>query len=684
MPTMPSLRILLVLAIVAALPPGCGDGSGDGDARTPRFEVLVDHNRGDGRQAVDAPLNARHVAFDADGNLLLAEYDRVRRVDARTGVIDTVAGTVLSCDGEPSGFGCQVVALTTDRQGRIYEASSDGRILRVGADGVVTHIAGRRSVDCEGAPRYVGPAHDVCFPSIVDMAVDRAGNLYLADGMRSVVSRLDPVRQEVVVAAGDRSAGPCLVDVPATTTCINSPGGIAVDDAGALYIADSPVRRVDPTTGIITSVVGRGQPCEPGPGDDGGPALDACIAAEDVAVDDHGNIYVADRWMIWRVDAATGRIEDFDPERADYEAIAVGPDQRLVSIRKTEDGVATRVVRYDRLPGPGTLVAGNGTPDVCGDGGPARDACLGVVTDLAVGGDATFVADVFATTVRRIDRRGVIERIAGDGRGGFLDDSFPTCDDGPSATDTCLKPPLEVAADHDGNVYMVEGIDYPLVEPYNRVRRVDPSGRIETVIGGCRVSGSIDEVPARDACLRVEALAVGPGGNLYVAEISRVSRLDPESGFLVPVVEQGPACDVFTMLEPECFTVYSIAVGGRGDVYITDSSRIRRFDAATGHITFIAGRREPGTCGDGGPALDACMSPLRMAIADDGDVFLQTSGAIRRIDAATGLIETVAGPIDFACTYDGRSGCITDFALDADGRVVFVESSRRLLRLTLP
>lgn len=199
MPTMPSLRILLVLAIVAALPPGCGDGSGDGDARTPRFEVLVDHNRGDGRQAVDAPLNARHVAFDADGNLLLAEYDRVRRVDARTGVIDTVAGTVLSCDGEPSGFGCQVVALTTDRQGRIYEASSDGRILRVGADGVVTHIAGRRSVDCEGAPRYVGPALDACM-SPLRMAIADDGDVFLQTS--GAIRRIDAATGLIETVAG--------------------------------------------------------------------------------------------------------------------------------------------------------------------------------------------------------------------------------------------------------------------------------------------------------------------------------------------------------------------------------------------------------------------------------------------------------------------------------------------------
>lgn len=385
---------------------------------------------------------------------------------------------------------------------RDLHRDSDGRILRVDATGgPPTHIAGKPLSECEGPPpRLVGPALDVCLPSIVDIAVDGAGNLYLADASRNVVLRLDPARAEVVVAAGDGSGGPCVDGVPAPVTCIETPLGIAVDGAGALYIAAPglPVRRVDPTTTIITSVAGRRLPCEPGSGENGGPALDACILAEDVAVDDAGNVYVADRmgWTIRRVDAASGRIELFGPPGEEMPSIAVGPDRRLAALRRTEDGIGIVVVRHERVAGAGTVVAGNGTADVCGDGGPARDACLGVVTDFAVGGDATFLTDVYAATVRRIDRRGIITRIAGDGRGGYLDDSFPTCDDGPAATETCVEPPLELAADRDDTVYLLEGVLYPPDQIYNRVRRIDATGRIETVVGGCRVAG-VDHRGAR-------------------------------------------------------------------------------------------------------------------------------------------------------------------------------------------
>jgi len=177
---------------------------------------------------------------------------------------------------------------------------------------------------------------------------------------------------------------------------------------------------------------------------------------------------------------------------------------------------------------------------------------------------------------------------------------------------------------------------------------------------------------------------VDPRRGLYVAERTRISRLDRESGFLLPVAERAPWCDVFSLHAPECFVVFDIAVDAEGDVYITDALRVRRFDVASGQVTFIAGNADGGTCGDGGLALDACLNPTRIAVDADSDVFVQTNGVVRRIDAATGLIETVAGPVDAACAYDGRSGCVTEFALDADGRVVFVESSRRLLRLTLP
>lgn len=683
------LRIFFALAILCALPLGCGDDSGSDAPRGPRLEVLVDDNRGDGRQALDAPLQARRLAIDADGSLLLTEYDRVRRVDARTGVIGTVEGTVLSrCDGELPGFPCLIRTLAADREGGIYVATNDGRILQVdAAGGAVTHVAGKAVSECEGPPsRLVGPALDVCLPSIVDMAVDGAGNLYLASG--DFVLRFDPASADVVVAAGDGSAGPCVDGVPALATCLDQPSSIAVDRAGALYMtsAGSSVRRVDPTTSIITSVVGRAHPCEPSPGENGGPAGDACLIVEDVAVDDAGNLYVTDRlgWTIRRVDAQTGRIEALDAPGLEILAIAVGPDQRVVAVRQTENGFATVAVRYGQVAGPGTIVAGNRTPDVCGDGGPARDACLGIVTDLAVGGDATFVADTYAMTVRRIDRRGIITRIAGNGRGGLLDYESPPCDDALAATDTCVEPPLEIAADRDGRVYLLEGDLYPPDVLYNRVRRVDAMGRIETVVGGCRMSGSIYEVPARDACLGVHAIAVDPRGDLYVAERARISRLDPASGFLVPVVEEASRCDLFSRQEPECFEVLTFAVDAEGNVYITDFSRLRRFDAASGGLAFIDGNGNGGTCGDGGPAIDACLSPTRVAVAADGDVFVQTNGAIRRIDAATGLIATVAGQADEACAYDGRSGCLSDLALDADGRVLFTESSRRLMRLTLP
>lgn len=630
------------------------------------------------------------MTFDAGGNLLLTEYDRVRRVDAGTGVIGLVEGSVLSeCGPDLPGFPCMVRAFAADRHGVMYVASGDGRVFRLdAAGGPMIHIAGKAIAECEGSSLpLVGPALEVCLPLIVDMAVDGAGNVYLAEASRNVVLRLDPTRGDVVVAAGDGSAGPCVDGVPARVTCIGYPSGIALDGAGALYIASpgSPVRRVDPTTSVITSVVGRAHPCEPGPNENGGPARNACVLAEDVAVDDAGTIYVTDRigWTVRRVDAQTGRIEAFDAPGLEMTSIAVGPDQRLVAVRQTENGFATVVVRYGHVAGPGTIVAGNGTPDVCGDGGPARDACLGIVSDLAVGGDTTLLADVLAVTVRRIDRRGIITRIAGDGRGGYYD-SFPTCDDGPSATDTCIEPPLELAADRDGNVYLLEGLRYPPDQPYNHVRRVDSTGRIETVVGGCTVSGSIYDVPARDACLGIEAIAVDPHGDLYVAERARISRFDPASGFLVPIAENATRCDMSSVDELECFAVSSLAVDGQGGVYISDTARLRRFDAASGALSFFAGNGNSGTCGDGGPALDACLNPTRVAVAADGDVFVQTNGAIRRIAAATGLIETVAGPVDPACAYDGRSGCVTDFALDAAGRVVFVESSRRLLRLTLP
>jgi len=602
----------------------------------------------------------------------------------------TVPGTHLTCEGARPGFFCAVYALAVDRVGDIYIAGSDGRILRVdGASGTATPVAGRPLTECVDRSSIVGPAFDVCFPNVTAMAIDDVGNLLIADGIRNAVVRLDRARGEVVLAAGDDSASPCPDGVAATATCIGSPSAITIDAGGGLYIATAgfPVRRVDPASGIIAAVAGRAAPCEDGPPEDDSPALDACLTLGSVAVDADGHIYVGDEWegRIWRVDATTRRISIFDDRDHPFSsviALAVGPDQRLVALKEPEGSTGTRAFQYRRELGPGTLVAGNGTFAFCGDGGPAYDACIGSVADLAIGSRAIFIVDAFPRRVRRIDAAGTITTVAGNGHD--LTDDPIECPYAAPATETCLDHPVALAADRDEQVYLLEG---ELYEPefHNRVRTIDADGHLVTVIGGCRRQGDIDQVPARDACLRIKDIAVGGDGDLYIAEDSRVARLDRASGFLVPVFAVPSDCRRFIDPRPECVRIFRTTIDRRGNVLIISGSRILRVDARTGAVTIVAGNGAGGACGEGGgPAIDACLSPIQVEADAADNLFVATAGAIRRIDAATGVITTVLGPSDASCVNGTGPDCVGAFTLDAEGRVLFVErATGRLLRLTL-
>ena len=205
---------------------------------------------GDGGPATAATLAPAHVALDAAGNLYIADplHLRVRRVDAATGLITTVAGT--GAEGY-TGDGGPATAAT----------------LGIGWDDADVFIS---------------------------VALDAAGNLYIADPGNHVVRRVDAATGSITTVAGTGAEGYSGDGGPATAATL-IPAHVALDAAGNLYIADPfhlRVRRVDAATGLITTVAGTGAEGYAG---DGGPATDAALAyPTDVALDAAGNLYIAD------------------------------------------------------------------------------------------------------------------------------------------------------------------------------------------------------------------------------------------------------------------------------------------------------------------------------------------------------------------------------------------------------
>ena len=253
---------------------------------------------GDGGPATSALLSfPSGVTVDALGNLFIASHKRTRRVDIETGVITTVAGDGtfgFSGDGGPATSASFrfPVAVAVDSAGNLFIADSENhRIRRVdGATGAISTVAGTGSFSGDG-----GTATSARLNRPRGVVVDASGDLFIADCCNHRIRRVASATGVITTVAGDGTPIACADAGSAPSASLNSPIGVAVDALGNLFIADfgsHRVRRVDAATGVITTVAGDGTYGFSG---DGGPATSARLRSPTgVAVDASGNLFIAD------------------------------------------------------------------------------------------------------------------------------------------------------------------------------------------------------------------------------------------------------------------------------------------------------------------------------------------------------------------------------------------------------
>ena len=268
------------------------------------------------------------------------------------------------------------------------------------------------------------------------------------------------------------------------------------------------------------------------------------------------------------------------------------------------DAHQDRVRRIDAVTAIITTYAGNGTEGFSGDGGPAPAAGLAVphAARFDSGGNL-FIADTRCHRVRRVDAEtGLISTVAGTGEAGYAGDGGP-------AHRARLNGPLSVAADSEDNIYIVDCENA-------RVRRIDAASGIITTVTGCGKVGQLEEgTPALAAAFgRLRDVVVDRDGRLVVCDgnCSTVFSMDPTGGtirFLAGSGTSGFSGDGGPATAAQLNQPYSIALDDAGNLYVKDSSnrRIRRVDAATGMSDTIAGNGKYGSSGDGGPARAASL-----------------------------------------------------------------------------
>jgi hypothetical protein len=497
---------------------------------------------GDGGPATMAQLRyPAGVGVDGSGNVYIADREnhRIRKVTAATGIITTAAGTGSGWfQGENDVATTASLnypeGLAVDGAGNVYVADSyNGRVRKlVLASGRIITVAGSTPAGY-GGDTGQGPAAQLKQPTAV--AVDGAGNLYIADMQNARVRKVavpTPTAQ-ITTLAGNGTAGYAGDGGAAPAAMLNSPHGVAIDAAGNLYIVEfwnHRVRKVAAATGLITTVAGSSS----GSLGDGGPATAARLSNPyGVAVDNAGNLYIADsfNYRIRKVTAATGVI---------------------------------------------STIAGNGTSGSGGDGGVATAAQLNRPGAVAVDAAGNiYIADTGNHRIRKVTvATGVITTIAGTGTGGYLGDGTP-------ATNAQLWSPYGVAVDGSGNVFIADSNN-------NRVRKVTSSNGVITTIAGNDSAGVFGEAgPATSASLNLPiGVAVDGAGNVYIGDLEndRIRKITMGTGVLNTVAGSGNTLlagaggDGGAAIAAQLNGPAGIAVDAAGSLYIADTfnHRVRK------------------------------------------------------------------------------------------------------------
>jgi len=580
---------------------------------------------------VTSPQN---VFVDSSNNVYIAELGgaRIRKFTVG-GNISTIAGTGTQ------GYNGDGIAATSaqirpfnvyvDSSQNVYIADwTNNRIRKFQVGGTIATIVGT------GSTTYIGDgglATNAALNAPTNFCVDNTGNIYIADQNNhrirmvwNAASNGTYTQGNIYTVAGIGSATYNGDGILATSSAVNSPGGVFVDSANNIYIADCNNRRIRKFVlgGNISSVAGTGGSGSTG---DGGLATSALfILPQDVFKDSSNNIYVAD----WN----GNRVRMF-----------------------TEGGNIS-------------TIAGNGTSTYNGDGILATSAQLrpfGIYVDNS---QNVYVAEWTNTNrIRRFQVGGNISTIAGNGTTTYTGDGNP-------AGVALLNNPRGNFRDSAGNTYFADTSN-------NRIRRIDATTGIITTIAGTGSAGY-----SGDGGLATAAMINAPygvcldssGSVVYVAESNghRIRKININTGIITTIAGTGTAGysgDGGSATSAMINTPYGIWPNSSGDIYFADlnNARIRKVDINTGIITTVAGTGTVGYSGDGGPSASAKLnSPWGICIDNTGNIYIADTGNIRvrmiwnaasNTTYTQGNIYTVAG--NGGSSYSGEGGLATAASL---------------------
>ena len=570
--------------------------------------------------------------------------------------------------------------VATDASGNVYIAAfNQNRVFKVSSTGTLTVVAGSGAQGYYGDGVTGGAANASLFHPFA-VAVDGSGNVYIADQYNCIVRKVDTTNTITTIAGTPNSCGFSGDGGKGTAAQLYYPQGVGVDSSGNLYIGDSNncvVRKVVLSSDTISTVAGN-HTC--GYTGDGGSATTAELnVTSGVAADSAGNLFIADtgNCVIREVTKSTQKISTIAGNHTcgyngDGAAATSAEMNQIFGIAVNSGGTLVTIgdyynqrIRQFTVGGNINTVAGNGTAcadsgsNVCGEGGLATNAELYDPVGVAVtSGGTVYLADNYNYVVDSFTVGGNLNVFAGN-----HSYNLETLANNTPPQGVQLNYPFGIARDSTGNVWVADSHNF-------MVRELVKSSNLVTFFAGNGTAGyKGDGGPATSAELSYDyGVAVDSSDNVYIADtnnclIREVNTAGTINTFAGLVVSGNPQCgytgDGGPALSAKIYYPYAVAVDSKGAVYIADQAEHVVRKISGGNINTIAGIGGIGGYGgDGGLAVQALLNqPEGIAVDTAGNVFIADTNncRVREINAATGIISTVAGNGTCAFTGDGQA-----------------------------
>ncbi|MCE2717020.1 MAG: hypothetical protein LW696_07085 [Alphaproteobacteria bacterium] len=647
-------------------------------------------NAANGIAATSAPLSSpRGVQVDSLGNIYIADYGNhcIRRF-ILGGTISTIAGTAGSSGFSGDGGAATAALLNgptaffVDALRNVYIADQNNRRIRLVpnittiANGV-TYTAGNiytiagtgvAGFSGDGGAATAATFGNTTSSSPTGVCVDSLGRIFVADQGNNRIRMFTLGGNISTVAGGGNSVNNGV----ATSSLVSSPQNVFVDSSNNVYIAELGGARIRKFTvgGNISTIAGTGTQ---GYNGDGIAATSAQIRPFNVYVDSSQNVYIAD-WTNNRIRkfqvggtistiVGTGSTTYIGDGGLATNAALNAPtnfcvdntgniyiaDQNNHRIRMVWNAASNGTYTQGNI----YTVAGIGSATYNGDGILATSAAVnspgGVFVDNS---NRIYVADCQNHRIRMFTLGGAILTIAGNGATGYSGD-------GGAAISATMNLPQDVFVDGIGRIYVADLFG-------NNIRMFTLGGAISTIAGNGTAAYNGDGIPATAAQLRPFGIYVDNSQNVYVAEWTNTNRIRrfQVGGNISTIAGNGTTtytgdgnpAGVALLNNPR-----GIFRDSAGNTYFADTSnnRIRRIDAMTGIITTIAGTGSAGYSGDGGLATAAMINaPYGVCLDSSGSVVYvaESNGhRIRKININTGIITTIAGTGTAGYSGDGGS-----------------------------